>query len=83
MKLFAFPKVSLVWGAVGVVLFLTLGLMEVSSGGLTFRVVGYLLLLILAIFICVRSLMTILGRTRPRPDIRRPEPGADPENRLD
>lgn len=81
MKPFAFPKVSLVWGGVGVVLFLTLGLMEVASGAPTFRVAAYLVLLIGAICIFVRALMTVLGKTRGRAGIRTPEPGADSENK--
>lgn len=76
-----YPRVSLVWGGVGVVLFLTLALMEVASGALTFRVAAYLVLLIGATYIFVRALMTVLGKTRGRAGVRTTKPGAESENR--
>jgi len=81
MKPLEYPRVSLVWGGVGVVLFLTLGLMEMASGAPTFRVAAYLVLLVGATYVFVRALMTVLGKTRARAGGRTPEPGAGSENR--
>ena len=63
MKPLENPRVSLVWGGVGVLLFLTLGIMDAASGAPAFRVAAYFVLLIGAIYIFVRALMTLLGKT--------------------
>jgi hypothetical protein len=66
MKPLEYPRVSLVWAAVGIVLFLTLALLESASNAPTWRLAGYLALLLGTIYMFVRGLMTILGKTRPR-----------------
>lgn len=72
MKPLEYPRVTLVWGGVGVVLFLALGLIDAVSGAPAFRVAGYFLLLIGAIYIFVRALVTIRGKTRPQAGIHNP-----------
>lgn len=59
------PRVSLVWGGLGTLLFLTLGTFELLSSAPAWRVIAYLVLAIGAIYIFVRALMTVLGKTRP------------------
>jgi hypothetical protein len=66
MKPLEYPRVSLVWAAVGIVLFLTMALLEAASNAPTLRLAGYLVLLLGTIYMFVRALMTILGKTRPR-----------------
>lgn len=75
MKPLEYPRVSLVWAGVGILLFLTLALMEAASGAPTLRLAGYFVLLLIAIYLFVRALMTILGKTRPRAGIRNPGRG--------
>lgn len=82
MKPLEYPRISLVWGGVGVLLFLTLGIMDAASGAPAFRVAAYFLLLIGAIYISVRALMAILAKTRPQAGIHNGESGSNPENRI-
>ncbi|QDG66573.1 hypothetical protein NIBR502772_10435 [Pseudarthrobacter sp. NIBRBAC000502772] len=81
MKPLEYPRVSLIWGGVGVLLFLALGIMDVASGAPAFRVAAYFLLVIGAIYIFVRALMTILGKTRQQAGRHNPQSGSNPENR--
>lgn len=65
MKPLEAPRVSLVWGGLGTLLFLTLGTMDLLSGAPAWRVTAYFVLAIGAIYMVVRALLTILGKTRP------------------
>jgi hypothetical protein len=59
------PRLSLVWGGLGTLLFLTLGTLEILSGAPAWRVTAYFVLATGAMYIVVRAVITILGKTRP------------------
>lgn len=65
MKPLETPRVALVLGGLGILLFLTLGTLELLSGAPVWRVIAYAFLAIGAIYVFVRALWTLLGKARP------------------
>lgn len=59
------PRVSLVWGGLGTLLFLTLGAWDLIAGAPVWRAIGNFVLAIGAIYLFVRALVTVLGKSRP------------------
>jgi hypothetical protein len=59
------PRVTLIWGLVGMLLFLTLGILDVLSGAPVWRITAYAFLAISAAYLFIRALWTLLSKTRP------------------
>lgn len=65
MKPLEAPRLWLVWAGLGTLLWLALGISDLVSGAPAVRIIAYFVLMAIAVYLFVRALMTILGKTRP------------------